>query len=221
MPFLAPSLLSADFLHLEKDINTLNETPVPWLHCDVMDGRFVPNISFGVPVVRAIRKATDKFLDVHLMIVEPEKYVEAFAKAGADGISFHYEATPHSDRLLRKIKTLGLKAGIAINPGTPVNVLEQVLHIADYILVMSVNPGFGGQKFIEYTYDKIKKLRKEIGDRNVLIEVDGGVNINNTTKLIQAGADILVAGSAVFKTKDIRSKISDFYRIFAQQEQVS
>ncbi len=212
MPELAPSLLSADFLSLGKQLEILNETPVPWIHCDVMDGRFVPNISFGIPVVKAIRKATDKFLDVHLMIVEPEKYIEAFADAGANGISFHYEATRHADRLVRRIRDWGVKPGIVLNPATPVNVLENLIEIVDYVLLMSVNPGFGGQSFIEYSYQKIRKLRKMCQGKEVLIEVDGGVTLENASKIVQAGADILVAGSAVFKTKDIRSRIEEFYR---------
>ena len=199
---IAPSLLSADFLNLRKDIEMVNRSEADWFHCDVMDGRFVPNISFGIPVVKAISQLAEKPLDVHLMIVEPEKYFEAFVKAGADIITFHYEASTHIHRAVQQLKALGVKAGVVLNPHTPVSVLEDILGDLDLVLLMSVNPGFGGQKFIERTFDKIRKLRAMIDDQglNTLIEVDGGVNTENAAALFEAGADILVAGNAVFKS---------------------
>ena len=199
---IAPSLLSADFLNLGNDVEMINKSEADWFHCDIMDGRFVPNISFGIPVIQAIKKQAKKPLDVHLMIVEPEKYFEAFAKAGADIITFHYEASTHIHRSVQQIKDLGLKAGVVLNPHTSVSLLEDILSDLDVVLLMSVNPGFGGQKFIERTYEKIKKLRKMIEEQNAhaLIEVDGGVNITNAPLLFEAGADVLVAGNAVFKS---------------------
>ncbi len=199
---IAPSLLSANFANLEKDIQMLNSSEADWLHLDVMDGVFVPNISFGLPIVSAVKKLTNKPLDVHLMIVKPENYFEAFANAGADYISFHLEASTHVHRSIQLIKKLGIKAGIVLNPHTPVSLLEDVIQDLDYVLLMSVNPGFGGQQFIDQTYKRIKKLKQLIiqTDSKALIQVDGGVNTKNAKALFQAGADVLVAGNAVFSS---------------------
>ncbi len=207
---IAPSLLSADFLHLGDAIDMINNSEADWFHCDVMDGRFVPNISFGIPVIQAIKKKAAKPLDVHLMIVEPEKYFEAFAKAGADIITFHYEASTHVHRSVQQIKSLGLKAGVVLNPHTPVTLLEDILSDLDLVLLMSVNPGLGGQKFIERTYQKISKLSQMMAEQrtSALIEVDGGVNIENASALFEAGAHVLVAGNAVFKSPNPLDTIS-------------
>lgn len=201
---IAPSLLSANFLDLKADIEMINHSEADWFHCDVMDGRFVPNISFGIPVIQAIKKMAKKPLDVHLMIVEPEKYFEAFAKAGADIITFHYEACTHIHRAVQQIKSLGVKAGVVLNPHTPVSVLEDIIEDLDLVLLMSVNPGFGGQKYIERTYSKVEQLRRMIDQRgcNTMIEVDGGVSTSNASNIFAAGADILVAGNAVFASED-------------------
>jgi ribulose-phosphate 3-epimerase len=201
---IAPSLLSADFLNLGRDIEMVNRSEADWFHCDIMDGRFVPNISFGIPVVQAISRMAEKPLDVHLMIVEPEKYFEAFAKAGADILTFHYEACNHIHRAVQQIKALGMKAGVVLNPHTPVHVLEDILGDLDLVLLMSVNPGFGGQQFIERTFGKIRRLKAMIEDQGLdtLIEIDGGVNTQNAAALFEAGADVLVAGNAVFKSED-------------------
>jgi ribulose-phosphate 3-epimerase len=201
---IAPSLLSADFLNLGRDIEMVNRSEADWFHCDVMDGRFVPNISFGIPVVKAISQLAEKPLDVHLMIVEPEKYFEAFVKAGADIITFHYEASTHIHRSVQQLKALGVKAGVVLNPHTPVAVLEDIIGDLDLVLLMSVNPGFGGQQFIERTFGKIRRMKAMIEDQGLstMIEVDGGVNTQNAEALYEAGADILVAGNAVFKSDD-------------------
>jgi len=210
MPIIAPSLLASDFLHLEDECRMLNTSKADWFHLDVMDGRFVPNISFGLPVIEAIRKATSKILDVHLMILEPEKYVEDFKKAGADRITVHIEACPHLHRNIQQIKGLGLKAGVALNPHTPVNLLENILQDIDTVLLMSVNPGFGGQQFIPQTIDKIRELKHMIKEKgaDVLIEIDGGVTVENALAILHTGADILVAGSSVFKSADPAATIA-------------
>lgn len=201
---IAPSLLSADFLNLSKDVQMVNNSQADWFHCDVMDGVFVPNISFGIPVVQAIKKEAKMPLDVHLMIVEPDRYFEDFIKAGADIITFHYEACTHIHRAVQRLKSLGVKAGVVLNPHTPVSLLEDIICDLDLVLLMSVNPGFGGQKFIERTFSKTRRLREMI-DREgskALIEIDGGVTVENAPLLFNAGADVLVAGSTVFKSDD-------------------
>ena len=210
MPLIAPSLLSSNFLHLEEECKMLNESEADWFHLDIMDGRFVPNISFGLPIVKHIRKATKKVCDVHLMIEEPEKYAEDFKKAGADILSVHIEACRHLHRNIQQIKSLGMKAGVAINPHTPVDFLDDVLADIDVVLIMSVNPGFGGQEFIPHSLQKIAQLRRQI-DRlklNTLIEVDGGVTIANAKSIVEAGANVLVAGNTVFSSKEPKAVIS-------------
>jgi len=204
MPIIAPSMLSANFLNLEKDIDMVNNSEADWFHLDVMDGRFVPNITFGMPIIAAMKKKAKKPFDVHLMIVEPEKYFEDFAKAGANMLSVHYEVSPHLHRSLQVIKSLGMKAGVAINPATPVHFLEDVLGDIDLVCMMSVNPGFGGQKFINQTMYKIRTLKQMIKNMGVqtLIEVDGGVTLDNAPILIKEGADVLVAGNTVFSAED-------------------
>ena len=204
MAIIAPSLLSANFLNLKKDCDMLEKSDADWFHLDVMDGRFVPNISFGPMVFEFIRSATSKCCDVHLMIEEPEKYAEAFKKAGADNLTVHIEACKHLHRNIQQIKSLGMKAGVAINPHTPVDTLKDILKDIDLVCLMSVNPGFGGQSFIPHTINKIKQLKEMINEQllNVLIEIDGGVTIGNAPSIIEAGADVLVAGNTVFKSSD-------------------
>ncbi|HLG03359.1 MAG TPA: ribulose-phosphate 3-epimerase [Bacteroidia bacterium] len=205
MPVLvAPSILSADFGHLADEISFINESPADWFHVDVMDGVFVPNISFGFPVMKALQKHAKKPLDVHLMIVDPDRYVDEFAKSGAYMLSVHYEACPHLHRTIQKIKSTGMKAGVVLNPHTPVSVLESILPELDMVLLMSVNPGFGGQAFISRTKEKIARLKEMIilKKLDVLIEVDGGVDASNARMLEAAGADVLVAGNAVFSAPD-------------------
>jgi ribulose-phosphate 3-epimerase len=215
MPLIAPSLLSADFLNLAKDCSMLNESEADWFHLDVMDGRFVPNISFGPMLIDFFRKSTSKVCDVHLMIEEPGNYAEAFKKAGADNLTVHLEACTHLHRNIQQIKSLGMKAGVAINPHTPVSLLADVLADIDLVCLMSVNPGFGGQSFIPHTLQKIKDLRDMIDSRklNVLIEIDGGVTLQNAASIVQAGADVLVAGNTVFKSDDPSATISALKKI--------
>ncbi|MGZ5191845.1 MAG: ribulose-phosphate 3-epimerase [Flavisolibacter sp.] len=215
MALIAPSLLASNFLRLEDECKMLNESEADWFHLDVMDGRFVPNISFGLPVIEQIRTATKKICDVHLMILEPERYAEAFKTAGADILSVHIEACVHLHRNIQQTKSLGMQAGVAMNPHTPVSLLQDVIGDIDLVCLMSVNPGFGGQKFIPKTLDKIRELRKIIDDNKlqVKIEIDGGVTLDNAKSIIVAGADVLVAGNTVFKSKDPIKTIADLKRI--------
>ncbi len=213
MALLAPSILSANFACLKRDIREAEEAGADLLHVDVMDGRFVPNITIGIPVVESIRKVTELPLDIHLMIVEPERYIPDFIRAGADWISFHFEAAVHHHRIVERIKELGAKAGVVINPSTPVSFLEEILPFLDFVLVMSVNPGFGGQKFIPESLKKIEKLKrmKKAVNRELLIEVDGGIKVENVDSVLKAGADVIVAGSAIF-----RGSISDNVKAFKE-----
>lgn len=210
-PIVAPSILAADFGNLGKEIQMINQSEADWVHVDIMDGVFVPNISMGIPVVEAVNRLSKKPLDVHLMIVNPERYVEAFYKAGASIISVHIEACPHLHRNIQQIKELGCKAGVAINPHTPVSALKEILADIDLVCLMSVNPGFGAQKFIEHTYIKIKELRSmiEVIGAKVQIEIDGGVNLGNASKLIATGADVLVAGNFVFTSTNPMQTIAE------------
>ena len=209
MKMISPSLLSADFGNLQRDIEMLNQSDADWLHVDVMDGIFVPNISFGQPIVKHIKKHAQKPLDVHLMIMDPGRYVVDFKDSGADILTVHYEACTHLDRTLHAIRDAGMKCGVVLNPHTAVSLLEDSVQICDMVLLMSVNPGFGGQKFIENTYSKVRQLRTLCDRKNpqCLIEVDGGVNVQNAPLLYEAGADVLVAGNAVFKSDDPKATI--------------
>lgn len=211
MAIIAPSVLSADFANIQRDVEMINNSNADWFHVDIMDGVFVPNISFGFPVMKAIKKHAKKPLDVHLMIVEPDRYVSTFKEAGADILTVHLEACPHLHRSIQNIKANGMKAGVAINPHTSVSLLENIIADVDLVCVMSVNPGFGGQKFIRQTYEKIKALKEMIvkTDSSTLIEIDGGVDLNNASLLIQAGADVLVAGNTVFASPNPVQTIAD------------
>mgnify|MGYP001273337412 FL=1 len=206
---IAPSILAADFANLERDIDMINSSHADWFHIDIMDGVFVPNISFGMPVLKAIKKLATKPLDVHLMIVDPDRYIDTFATLGADILTVHFEACNHLHRSIQKIKSCGMKAGIALNPHTPVDNISEIIQDIDLVCLMSVNPGFGGQSFIENTFQKVEKLRSIIKEKNTscLIEIDGGVSNLNSSKLAQCGADVLVAGSYVFNAENPESNI--------------
>jgi ribulose-phosphate 3-epimerase len=207
---IAPSLLAADFSNLRHEIEMVNNSEADWLHLDVMDGVFVPNISFGIPIIKSVKKLSSKPLDVHLMIVEPEKYVRKFKDAGADNLTVHIEASRHLHRTIQEIKELGMKAGVSLNPHTPVYFLEEIIPFVDIVLIMSVNPGFGGQKFIESSRPKIRKTRAliEKAGSSALIEVDGGIDLNNAASLFEAGVDILVTGTTVFQSANPADTIS-------------
>lgn len=212
---IAPSVLAADFANLQRDVEMINKSEADWFHIDIMDGVFVPNISFGMPVLQAITRHAKKTIDVHLMIVDPDRYIKEFAALGANNLTVHYEACPHLHRTLQAIKAEGMKAGVALNPHTSVDLLEDIIADIDLVCLMSVNPGFGGQSFIENTYRKVKKLR-EIISRNgasTLIEIDGGVTSENAAELINAGADVLVAGSFVFKAQDPSETIKNLKKL--------
>lgn len=206
---IAPSMLSANFLELGKAVEMINESEAQWIHLDVMDGEFVPNISFGIPVVKAVKTTAKKVVDVHLMIVQPDRYIDDFHAAGAEVLTVHAEACTHLHRTIQKIKSLGMKAGVCLNPHTPICVIEEVAEMIDVVMLMSVNPGFGGQKFIENSLDKVRRLKAMLSEKgsNALIEVDGGVCVDNAKALFDAGADVLVAGNAVFGAKDPKDMI--------------
>jgi len=218
MPLVAPSLLSANFLQLQRDCDMLNSSEADWYHLDVMDGRFVPNISFGPMLINFFRKATTKTCDVHLMIEEPERYAQAFQEAGADIITIHAEACTHLHRNIQQIRSLGVKAGVALNPHTPVHVLSEIIRDIDLVCLMSVNPGFGGQKFIENTYQKVAQLKQMIhaSGSGAKIEIDGGVDLHNYRKLVEASADMLVAGNTVFKATDPVATIAQLKKVVAR-----
>lgn len=219
MIHLSPSLLSADFANLERDIKLVQDGGADYIHVDVMDGMFVPNISIGVPVVKSIKPHIQGVVDVHLMVESPERYLEAFRSAGADLLTVHVEATKHIHRAIQQIHDLGAKAGVAINPGTPVTMLEPIIEDVDMVLVMSVNPGFGGQKFIPYSLKKLKQVKalaEQVGRKDLLIQVDGGVTLNNAKEIIEAGANVLVAGSAVFDGKATKENAEAFVKLFKE-----
>ncbi len=217
---LAPSILSADFANLERDIHRVQEAGAKVIHVDVMDGHFVPNITIGPPVVKALRKHITGVMDVHLMIENPERYLEAFKDAGADTLTVHIEATKHVHRLVQQIKSLGMKAGVALNPGTPVSALDCILEDVDLVLIMTVNPGFGGQKFIPHSLHKLEELRSKIRtvNKEIIVEVDGGIDLTNIETVLQKGAQWVVAGSSVYQAPDIRKRMEDFSKIIEKYE---
>lgn len=215
MPIIAPSVLAADFGNLQRDIEMLNQSDAEWIHLDIMDGVFVPNISYGMPVVKTVNELTDKTLDVHLMIVDPDRYITSFKELGADVLTVHYETCTHLHRTVHFIKDEGMKAGVALNPHTPIHLLEDIIRDIDLLLIMSVNPGFGGQKFIQNTYDKIRQASELIDRKNAdtLIEIDGGVSPGNAAQLTQLGANVLVAGSAVFGSNNPLETIQEMTKV--------
>ena len=212
---VAPSILSADFGNLDKDVEMINRSSAAFIHLDIMDGLFVPNISYGFPVIKAIAKRADKPLDAHLMIVDPDRYLERFADLGVYSVSVHYEACTHLHRSIQAIRSLGMKAGVALNPHTPLSSLEEVLYYIDFVLIMAVNPGFGGQSFIEESYSKVERLKKMIVERNpkCKIEIDGGVTLANAPRLVECGVDILVAGNSVFTSENPEQTIEQFANV--------
>lgn len=214
LPILAPSILAADFAHLGDEIEKCSGTKAQWIHCDIMDGHFVPNISYGADIVKAAGRSTELFLDVHLMIENPDLYIDSFAEAGADQITVHQEACPHLHRTIQNIHLHGLTAGVAVNPATSISAIEPILEFVDLVLVMSVNPGFGGQSFIDSTYRRLRALSQIRSEKGLgfLIEVDGGVGLENIEKISRCGADILVAGSSVFKAKNVPRRIEELYK---------
>jgi len=215
MPIIAPSMLSADFLKLGDEIDMINESEADWFHLDVMDGKFVPNISYGMPIISQMKKRAKKTFDVHLMVVEPERYLEDFKKAGANYLTVHYETGYHLHRTLTSIRALGMKAGLSINPHTPVDMVADIIHEIDLLLVMSINPGFGGQKFLPLTYNKIRQAKELItrAGAGTLIEIDGGVTLENAADIVAAGADVLVAGNTVFSSPDPKDMIKKLKQV--------
>lgn len=218
MIHLSPSILAADFANLQREIETVQRGGAKYIHVDVMDGQFVPNITLGAPIAKSLRKHITGIMDVHLMIEEPDRYLEDFAAAGADYVTVHLEATKHVHRSIQRIHDLGMKAGVALNPGTPVSLLEPIIEDVDLVLIMSVNPGFGGQKFIPYTLEKLKQVREMTKGRDILIEVDGGVTLQNVESIIEAGANLLVAGSSVYDGKNAEANAAAFMKIFEKYE---
>ncbi|NLK93801.1 MAG: ribulose-phosphate 3-epimerase [Clostridiales bacterium] len=211
MTIISPSILSADFSNLGEDVKRVSEAGAEWIHIDVMDGNFVPNISFGMPIIKAIRDKSDKLFDVHLMINEPGRFIDDFISAGADLITIHYESEKHIDRTIQYIKSKGIKVGLALNPGTSTSLIKDLIQELDMVLIMSVNPGFGGQKFIPYAINKIKEIKEfsRLYNKNLLIQVDGGIDANNIKEVVEAGANVIVAGSAVFKNNNIEENIKN------------
>ena len=218
MIHLSPSILAADFANLQREIETVQKGGAAYIHVDVMDGQFVPNITLGAPIAKSLRKHITGVMDVHLMIEEPDRYLADFAAAGADYVTVHLEATKHVHRTIQRIHELDMKAGVALNPGTPVSLLEPIIEDLDLVLIMSVNPGFGGQKFIPYTLEKLKQVKEMTKDREILIEVDGGVTLANVESIIDAGANLLVAGSSVYDGKDAEGNAAAFMKIFEKYE---